>query len=232
MKSAGFSTRLIRWRRGASSGSKYRPEFAPRAYRGEHHGGRAMSTALYAIEQASLRARLLSITAGFSVDEADDARQELLLDYLRRSAKFDSRRGEWSGFVRGVMRNHASVLFTRRMRTSHREVLAGDLCRPDSDNESALLERARCDDPTDRFDLSLDVRRVVDGLPDHLRQLAELLPALTIGEICIAAGKSRSRVYQMIEQIRIAFIEAGFAPGCRSKKPAVVLVNRDRESTR
>jgi len=172
----------------------------------------------YAIEQASLRARLLAITARFSFEEAEDARQELLLDCLRRSVKFDCGRGEWSGFVRGVMRNHASVLFTRRMRSSHRETLAGDLCSSDSGGESALFERARCDDPTERLDLSLDVQRVLGGLPEHLRRLAELLPELTIAEVCIAAGRSRSRVYQMIVQIRAAFIAAGLGPGSRCRQ--------------
>lgn len=44
---------------------------------------------LYITEQALLRAKLLSLTAGFSADEVDDAQQDLLLDYLRRSARFD-----------------------------------------------------------------------------------------------------------------------------------------------
>ncbi len=170
----------------------------------------------YITEQASLRAKLLSLTAGFSADEVDDARQDLLLDYLRRSARFDQGRGEWAGFVRGVMRNQATVLFTRRHRRCGREILAGDVCGPDSDGANAFLEQLSFADPTDGFDLSLDVRRVLSRLPHDLRVLAVLLVQMTISEACIATGKSRSRVYQLIGQLRAAFLDAGLGPssGC------------------
>ncbi len=47
----------------------------------------------YLIEQASLRARLLGASAGCRPDAVEDARQELLLDFLKRSLKFNSERG-------------------------------------------------------------------------------------------------------------------------------------------
>jgi hypothetical protein len=166
----------------------------------------------YVIEHASLRARLLSATAGFPADAIEDARQDLLLDYLRRSPKYDSTRGDRDGFVRGVMRNHATVLIARRARRVRHEVLAGDLREPDLDSPTDVLEIVHCGDPTIGLHLSLDVQRVLVQLPRHLQSLASLLPDMPIGEICLAISKSRSRAYQMIRQIRTALVEAGLEP--------------------
>lgn len=171
---------------------------------------------VYAVEQATLRARLLAATAGFSSDEVDDARQELLLDYLRRLPKFDSRRGDWGGFVRGVMRNQATVLITRRCRRIRREILAGDLFEPDYDNPGEFLETI-VGDAAAGLDLALDVQRALKQLPDPLQRLAYLVSTLPITEVCSTTGKSRSRVYQMIRQIRSAFTEVGLGPRSRGQ---------------
>ncbi len=166
----------------------------------------------YAIEQAAMRAGLLSLTARFLPQEIEDARQELLLDCLRRSTKFDSTRGDWPGFVRGVMRNQATVLVTRRSRRVRHEVLAADLANPDHEDHGEPLDAVGGATPLDDPSVSVDVRRVLAGLPDHLRSLADLLPQMAITEICVVTGKSRSRVYQMIGELRMAFIEAGLGP--------------------
>jgi len=160
----------------------------------------------YAIEHASLRARLLSVTAGFPSDAVEDARQDLLLDYVRRLPKYDSTRGDRDGFMRGVMRNHVTVLIARRSRRIRHEVLADDLAAPQSDG---VVEIVHCEDPTNALQVSLDVQRVLLQLPRHLQHLAALLPDMPIAEVCVAIGKSRSRTHQMIREIRAALTVAG-----------------------
>jgi hypothetical protein len=68
----------------------------------------------YLLQQTALRASLLQTSFGFAADEWDDLRQDLALDCLRRLPKFDSSRGNWQGFVRGVVRHHACVLASRQ----------------------------------------------------------------------------------------------------------------------
>src|SRR3954447_2660391 len=80
----------------------------------------------YILQQASRRASLLVATAGFRSDDWEDLRQEMVLDCLRRSPKFDPSRGDWPGFVRGVMRNRAAVLVMRERRRGL-EILRDDL---------------------------------------------------------------------------------------------------------
>jgi DNA-directed RNA polymerase specialized sigma24 family protein len=173
----------------------------------------------YVLQQASCRASLLVATAGFTRDDWEDVRQEMVFDCLRRARKFDSSRGEWGGFVRGVMRNQAVALVSRRCRRTRHEVLAADLARPDGDAE--LVEAFWRQDPRNDFDVSIDVRRVLQELPIHLQHLAHLLTELSVQEAGLAIGKSRSRVYQMTRQLRDAFVQAGFRrPGCPRKSAA------------
>jgi DNA-directed RNA polymerase specialized sigma24 family protein len=169
----------------------------------------------YILRQTSCRASLLVKTAGFPVHEFDDLCQELRLDLLLRSRKFNSIRGEWPAFVRGVTRHHASVLLKRRNRRARREILAAEL--PDRDGEDQddpenILESLHRCDGTEALLLSIDVRSVIRKLPPQHQALAGLLSIIAIGEVPSALGKSRSRIYQMLRQIRLAFREAGMGP--------------------
>ena len=173
----------------------------------------------YAVERATLHARLLAATAGFRWDDFGDLRQELLLDCLRRSPKFDAARGEWGGFVRGVMRNQAATLIVRRHRRARHEVLAGDLVDPDSEAGESTVFEGVCKSDVTALHLSIDVRRVLRKLPVRLQRLACLLAELPVNEVCLVTGKSRSRIYQMIRQLRTAFVQAGLTPGALRKTP-------------
>ena len=171
----------------------------------------------YILQQASCRASLLVATAGFRSDDWEDLRQEMVLDCLRRSPKFDPSRGDWQGFVRGVVRNHATVLVTRRHRNVRREVLAEDLTHEEAgttgDPDDPLGASHKLDIEAG-LQMSIDVQRVLNGLPPQLRNLALLLSELPMLEAGAKTGKSRSRVYQMTRQLRDAFVRAGIRPRC------------------
>jgi RNA polymerase sigma factor (sigma-70 family) len=165
----------------------------------------------FVARRASRQANLLIATAGFRTDDREDLRQEMILDCFRRSPKFDPARGDWRGFVCGVIRNQASVLVMRH-RKHAREVLAADLFMGDDsslDEPMDLIDRRPRPELEDSLQVSLDVRGVVRGLPQQLRSLAVLLSQMPVKEVCKHTGKSRSRVYQMTRQIREAFVRAG-----------------------
>lgn len=160
----------------------------------------------FVIQQAEIRASRLVGSHGFSRDDWDDLRQDLLLDYLERLPQFDRGRGDLRGFMFGVVRHRAAQLVARR----HRQVqLAPDGCT----ESGGLRHRLAAVD----CDLRLDVEAAVSRLPEHLRELAQLLSERTPREVSRATGKSRSRVYQMIGEIRAAFIEAGITPSFARK---------------
>jgi hypothetical protein len=164
------------------------------------------------VEQASCHASLLVRSGVFTTDDWEDLRQELVWDCLRRSPWFDPTRGEWSGFVRGVIRNQATVLVARRRVHREREPLAEDLVVADLDSANGeVFDRLKQPDES-QIDLVLDVRRILLRLPSHLQTLAGMLGEASVAEICARMGKSRSRVYQMTRQLRDAFTRAGIAP--------------------
>jgi RNA polymerase sigma-70 factor, ECF subfamily len=175
----------------------------------------------YIVHQASCRASLLVATAGFRSHDWEDLKHEMVLDLLRRSPKFDPARGNWQGFVRGVVRNHAAVLVMRERRRAP-EILSEDLMNredvSDADSLDILDKRPRTG-VVDSLHLSLDVRRVVECLPTQLQSLAVLLGQMPVQDVCRHTGRSRSRVYQMTRQIREAFLRAGFSRSHGKRPP-------------
>jgi DNA-directed RNA polymerase specialized sigma24 family protein len=175
----------------------------------------------YIFRQASCRASLLVASGSFRSDDWEDIKQEIVLDVLRRSPKFDPARGDWQGFVRGVARHHATVLVIRERRRAP-EILSEDLMRrddPSDANSLDILDKRPCSGVVDALHLSLDVRRVVESLPTQLQSLAVLLGQMPVQDVCRHTGKSRSRVYQMTLQIREAFVRAGLSPS-GAKRPS------------
>jgi RNA polymerase sigma-70 factor (ECF subfamily) len=168
----------------------------------------------FAVQEASRCASRLIATAGFRRDDREDLRQEIILDLLRRTPRFDSARGDWHGFVRGVFRHRSIGLITQHRRRRW-EVLAGDLGPAEDGNDDRLdaLDCRRRTDPARVSQLRLDVRRVVAGLPPRLRSLADVLGQVPVTEVCQHTGRSRATVHRMTVQIRAAFLAAGFEHG-------------------
>jgi RNA polymerase sigma-70 factor (ECF subfamily) len=155
----------------------------------------------FVIQQAEIRASRLIGSHGFTRDDWDDLRQELLLDYLERLPHFDGGRGDLRGFMFGVVRHRAAQLVARQCRRAQ-FVLDGCAENGGSRHRDAAVD----------YDLRLDVHAAMLRLPEHLRTLAQLLSERTPREVSRLTGRSRSRVYQLIGEIRAAFEEAGVTP--------------------
>ncbi|MEP7365801.1 MAG: hypothetical protein ABI972_21310 [Acidobacteriota bacterium] len=175
----------------------------------------------YIFHQACCRASRLVASAGFRSDDWEDLKQEMVLDVLRRSPKFDPARGDWQGFVRGVVRNHAAVLVMRERRRAPELLIEDMMIREDAGEGDSLdiLDRRPSAGVVDALHLSIDVRGVVESLPPQLQSLAVVLGQMPVKDVCQHAGKSRSRVYQMTRQIREAFVRAGFSPSRKRSVP-------------
>jgi RNA polymerase sigma-70 factor (ECF subfamily) len=151
----------------------------------------------FVVQQAEIRASRLVTASGFPRDDWEDLRQELLLDYLERLPQFDPNRGDARGFMFGVVRHRAARMAVQRTRRVRAE---------------ASLRESRTTAVAPELDLSLDVAAAVNRLPAHLRALAIALQDLTPSEVAHVMGRSRTRVHQLIQQIRAAFVEAGVTP--------------------
>jgi len=176
----------------------------------------------HALRHASCRANHLVRSGAIPAADWEDARQELLLDLLQRERKFDPARGDWAGFIHGIMRNHATILATRMKRRAQHEILVD---HNDADGDWMLPALVSAN-PVGAIELRIDVQRVVAGLPMPLKRVAFELTELSVVEICALMGKSRSRIYQMVGRIRVAFIEAGIGSPCSRLKKGIRLTYR------
>ncbi len=171
----------------------------------------------YILQQASCRASVLVSSARFSRDDWEDLRQEMALDCLERTPWFNPDRGDWRGFVRGVVRNHSAVLATREAQRIRCETLssADEDTDPDSDRDREIVTLAfepASDNPTAALVLSADVQRVVGSLPDNLRSLASELTEMTVAEVAAKRGRSTQWIYHLMKRLRKAFVQAGVTP--------------------
>lgn len=157
----------------------------------------------FVLRQAEIRASQLVACSGFTRDDWEDLRQELLLDYMKRQPRFDPARGDQRGFVFGVLRNHAAKLAT-----------AGNRARAASELPDAPPDPCAC--VTTRLEaelhLRIDVQTILSRLPEHLRILAIQLTEMSPGEVCRELGRSRSCIYRWIAELRRAFLSAGLTP--------------------
>ena len=174
----------------------------------------------YLLQQTALRASLLQTSFGFAADDWDDLRQDLALDCLRRLPRFDASRGNWKGFVHGVVRNHACVLASRQARRPELQCLAEDDAGSDSaeDVSRCDVHFVVADDLCPALELSLDMRRVLDGLPEELRSVAQCLAEMPVYAVRQVTGLSLSELNRKIARIRAAFVAAGLRPNRRPAK--------------
>lgn len=161
----------------------------------------------FVIQQVGIRASQLVASSGFNRTDWDDLRQDLLLDYLKRSRHYQPGRGDHRGFIFGVVRNRATRLAVQQnRRPTFVSGIEDDLLAGNSFAEASHPA------PAKSLDLQMDVHKVVASLPEHLREVATLLSQMSVAEVRRETGKSRPRIYQMIGEIRHAFQEAGLAP--------------------
>lgn len=166
----------------------------------------------YLLQQTALRASLLQSSFGFAADEWDDLRQDLALDCLRRLPRFDGSRGNWKGFVHGVVRNHACVLASRQVLRRQFQPLESD---DGSEPLDANVHEACAEDFRPVLELGLDTERVLASLPEDLQSIARSLAEMPISAVRRKTGLTPSQIKGRIRRIRAAFTAAGIAPAGR-----------------
>jgi RNA polymerase sigma-70 factor, ECF subfamily len=163
------------------------------------------------VRQAATRAAIMVSGACFAEQDYEDLQQDLLVDYLRREPRFDAARGTKQGFTYGVMLHRAAVLVVRRQRRAGREVLFDHLCA-DLGGGAIESEMQISSNAAASLNLRLDIDRVLSRVPQRLKNLANQLRSMSISEVSVLTGRSRTRTYQLLRQLREAFAEAGLGP--------------------
>ena len=173
----------------------------------------------YAAGAIRFKAGQLVGKAGFTESDREDLKQELALDLLRRSRKYDPKRAKRSTFTSCVVKHRvASILAERMAPTRDIRKEGPSLNEMITDGEGNQVERIMTIDaqvnrrgrsPEEQHLLALDVQSLLETFPRKLRRLAERLKTETISEIARRAGVSRKQIYLSVWKIRRRFEKAG-----------------------
>jgi hypothetical protein len=172
----------------------------------------------FVLRQAEIRASRIVGATGYTPDDWEDLRQELLLDYVSRQPKFDPARGDQRSFVFGVLRNHAAKLAKAGSRARAASELTEDATDPcvcaSTDLEAELH-------------LRIDVQTVLARLPEHLRILAVQLTEMSPGRGVPGVGPI-AFLHLPLDRRTPPRVHLGWAHSGRSGPPGRSTVNKQQ----
>jgi len=181
-------------------------------------------TFVYAIKRTHFKAQQLLGKHGFTENDFDDLKQELLMHVIKQMPKFNSGKASVRVFITTVIdKRIANLIAQQEKECRDWRRLERSLDEPVSDDEDdtatfgdtvseeqadARLGVAR-HSREDRADLAMDLARAMQRLTPRDRQLCDLLKEYTAEEAAKLAGVDRSYVHQRIRAIREVFVDAG-----------------------
>jgi RNA polymerase sigma factor (sigma-70 family) len=155
--------------------------------------------------------------------DADDVRQELLLQLWRRRSGFNPQRGGHAGFIARVIHNAAADLIAKHAaatRGGFQIPVSLDEPARDDDGEACRLADilpgeaslwASSAATLEMSELRADLRDAVAQLPGEHRVLCASLAHNSISETSRRQGCSRATIYKRIADIRRTFDRLGLA---------------------
>jgi RNA polymerase sigma-70 factor (ECF subfamily) len=179
----------------------------------------------YALETVHHKARQLVGKAGYTKDDLDDIKQDLLVDLLERLQRFDSAKATYNMFVACVvdrkisnmLRDHQAEKRDRRREdcSLNDEIDDGDevpvqrLATMSQDKYDIRTGRSPWS-AEEREHLRLDIETVLAGLPPDLRRAAELLQTLPTAQVAREMGVARATFYhKYLKRLRAVFAAKG-----------------------
>jgi DNA-directed RNA polymerase specialized sigma24 family protein len=156
----------------------------------------------WALERAEYQVMLLSRQLGLAADEADDARQELLMDVWAAAGNFDPGKATRRTFICRVLKRSAARVRrkVRQERSNDRAasdpIVLSDLSRKEAARRRKSMELS------DASALALDVEAAMRPLRPDRRALAERLMHQSPTHAAEELGKDRSTAYRAVAALR------------------------------
>jgi hypothetical protein len=181
-------------------------------------------------QAAGYYARRIARALGLPKTDIDDIRQDLILEVLIRSKRFDPRRAAWITFVDLVIRHEASDLADRLMsprtvRFRSLEYLRthGSSHKPNgteflAETGGTLSLWSVPSYPFESVELAVDVDRFMAGLPATLHHLCRLLMTKTSTDAQRHSGLSVAQFYRHLQDLRMRLRSVGLSDGRRPRE--------------
>lgn len=169
---------------------------------------------------ATQEARTVGRRLHLASHEIDDAKQDLLVDFLARVAAFDPNKAELGAFARVCFRHEAARIVRRVLRErAARHVLSLDDALPGSDGLTlgdTLAEddgyAAWCGQPTDAvasLERRLDLASAAETIDPEDHALCAALSEYTPHEFGEQHTMPRMRIYRRMREVRFRLLAAG-----------------------
>jgi RNA polymerase sigma-70 factor (ECF subfamily) len=177
----------------------------------------------YAVRIIKHKARQLVGRYGLTFFDREDLEQELMIDLLQRMRHFNPAKAKKTTFMARIVERHIATILEAR----HAQCRDWRLCRvslntpheSDKGDTWELIDRVdsegtlgTCQPDTREIEINnlrIDVERVLNTLPEDLRDLCERLHESNMAEIARETGVARTTLYDKLTRIREAFREAG-----------------------
>ncbi len=176
----------------------------------------------YAARLIRIKAHQLLGKAGFTENDRHDLEQELMIDLLQRMRHFNPAKAKKTTFMTRIVERHIATLLEAR----HARCRDWRLCRLslntphgndkgdtreliDHVDSQGILGNSEKETRQEAIsNLHMDIERVLNTLPEDLRDLCERLRESNMAEIARETGVARTTLYDKLVRIREAFREA------------------------
>jgi RNA polymerase sigma factor (sigma-70 family) len=165
--------------------------------------------------EIEFRLRELSRRQLISPEELDDIRQELVGALMKNSARFDPKRSSKRTFLCAVIQKQLRHILSQRKNDVEKCGQPVKSLETMLESEQPVYNDARQGElsETDRIDLQLDVQSVVELFTSRQRKICRLLMEnQTPQRIAANLGLEEKILKRDLDQIREAFIDAGYGP--------------------
>lgn len=157
---------------------------------------------------AQREARRVCRIARLPNHEADDIRQDMLLDLLPRLSAFDPARGSIDAFAVTCFRHRGSRIMQRRG-AGHRMGLDGQDALPRRADQDGACDQADTHDAIGALERRLDLVRACAVLDGADTALCVALSNCTAHALARRTGASRAGLYRRVHEIRMRMLAAG-----------------------
>jgi DNA-directed RNA polymerase specialized sigma24 family protein len=172
------------------------------------HRNRYDGVDLRAIQFVRYHARRLAQRRSVPGMEVEDYEQDLVVDLLIRSHRFDPSRASYPTFADRIIRHRVAELTSAGKRKHLFECSLPDQAHPTLDEDPALGQRGELP-AVEQVDMAVDLRRFVESLTPSLRRSCAWLLAENHRAQANALGLHRSTVYEAASKLRHLAVAVG-----------------------
>ncbi|GAB4165580.1 MAG: hypothetical protein Tsb006_5080 [Rickettsiaceae bacterium] len=166
----------------------------------------------FIVSTANRKAKSLIQYHCFSESDLEELQQELLIAALMSLNQYDPGKSAFRTYISRVIDNKATDLIRHRLSKYQAELaLSNNLeLTFDSISEADDPFRASAADIINQLELSVDIERICNSLPNELADLCKLLQVMNITEIIQYTGLSRSTIHRQLKKIKMILMKYDF----------------------